>query len=426
MKTQDIHYLTTNLTKTSRGSTDLNDGRNANLLHRAGFISQVSAGSYTLLPLGLRVLKRIESIVHAEMSGIGAQEIQTPSLQPRQLLAASRRWDSIDVLYKLESRNGGEFCLAATAEEVVASTARQIVQSYRDLPLSMYQMTEKFRDEARPRLGLLRGRVFRMKDLYSLHATQEDLDQYYEKVVDAYMRVFDRLGLGNRVKRTFASGGVFSKFSDEFQLIAECGEDTIYLSDDSSLALNKEVADDVETLRQLFGTTTPKLTEHRAIEVGNTFKLGTRFCEDLGVSFQDKDGQRRTPLMCSYGIGLTRAMGAIAEVLSDDAGLRWPKSVSPYDVHIVVLGDGEHIERAREIVIDQLKGAGFSALIDQRGDVRAGEKFADADLIGIPIRVVLGEQHAKTSQVEVKARGADRQQVVGIDQVTSVLAALSG
>jgi prolyl-tRNA synthetase len=421
MATHDIHYLTTNLTKTTRSTANVSDGRNAHLLHRAGFISQVSAGNFALLPLGLRVLRRIESIVRDEMTAIGAQEILTPTLQPRHLFEASQRWDSIDVLYKLQSRNGGDFCLAATGEEVIASTAQHLIQSHRDLPLSMYQMTEKFRDEARPRLGLLRGRVFWMKDLYSLHATQEDLDHYYENVVVAYTKVFTKLGFGDRVKRTFASGGIFSRFSDEFQLIAESGEDTIYLTEDSSHAINKEVAEDADALRQLFGTSTPKLIEHRAIEVGNTFKLGTRFCDALGISFQDKDGQRRTPLMCSYGLGLTRAMGAVAEVFSDDRGLCWPKSITPYDVHIVVLGEGESVNQAKTSLVASLKASGVSALIDDRVEARAGEKFADADLIGIPTRVVIGGQYARSGQVEVKVRGAEKAEVVELDRLTTVL-----
>jgi prolyl-tRNA synthetase len=364
----------------------------------------MAAGIYTMLPLGMRVLARIEEIVREEMNAIGAHEFAAPTLHTRQIMERTGRWDSIDVLYRLQSRQGADLCLQATAEEAICAAFQGKIASHRDLPISVYQISDKFRDEQRPRAGLIRGRSFRMKDLYSFHTNERDLHQYYEEVVTAYQRVFDRCGIGERVVRTFASGGAFSKFSDEFQLLSDTGEDTIFLTEDRSQAINKEVAEDTEALRALFGESLPKLVEHRAIEVGNTFKLGTRFTDAFNIQYQDEASTLQKVWMAPYGIGTTRLVGSVAEVLSDERGLVWPKEIAPYDLHIVVLGDqaksATHLEHlTRWIAQEEL-----TALIDTRDEVRAGEKFADADLIGIPLRVVVSERCAEDSLVEVKRR----------------------
>jgi prolyl-tRNA synthetase len=404
MTSRTIHFLSTNITKTTRSNADETNSRNGQLLTRAGFVSQMAAGIYTMMPLGMRVLSRIERIVADEMNALGAFQFHGAPLQTRQLLDTTGRWDSIDVLYRLTSRSGADMCLQATAEEAICAALRQRIASHRDLPLSLYQISDKFRDEQRPRAGLIRGRAFRMKDLYSLHASAHELDSYYEEVVKSYHRIFSRCGIGDKVIRTFASGGVFSKFSDEFQLIAESGEDTVFTTEDRTVALNKEVADDQEALRALFGERIPRLVEHRAIEVGNTFKLGTRYTDAFNISFQDKEGVRQKVWMASYGIGTTRLIGAIAEVLSDEHGLVWPREVSPYDVHVVVLGNESQGSAELDRIINQLDRSGISALVDARPEVRAGEKFADADLIGIPTRVVMSSSATKDFCIEVKRR----------------------
>ena len=404
MHSRYIHFLSTNITKTARSHSDDTNSRNGQLLARAGFVSQMAAGIYTMMPLGMRVLSRIEQIVAEEMDALGAQEFLGAPLQTRQLLDATGRWDSIDVLYRLTSRSGADMCLQATAEEAICSALHQRIASHRDLPLSLYQISDKFRDEQRPRAGLIRGRSFRMKDLYSLHASEQDLNTYYEQVVAAYLRIFARCGIGDRVVRTFASGGVFSKFSDEFQLIADSGEDTIFTTEDRSIALNKEVAEDLEALRVLFEGKVPNLLEERAIEVGNTFKLGTKYTDAFGISFQDNAGAVQQVWMASYGIGTTRLVGSIAEVLSDEHGLVWPKEVSPYDAHVVVLGHDATTTADVERITNYLERAKISALVDNRTDMRAGEKFADADLIGIPTRVVVSARSTQDSLIEVKRR----------------------
>ena len=404
MRSRNIHFLTTNITKTTRSHSDETNSRNGQLLTRAGFVSQMAAGIYTMMPLGMRVLSRIEAIVADEMGALGAQAFHGAPLQTRALLDTTGRWDSIDVLYRLTSRAGADMCLQATAEEAICAALQQRITSHRDLPLSLYQISDKFRDEQRPRAGLIRGRSFRMKDLYSLHANEQHLNAYYEEVVAAYLRIFARCGIGDKVVRAFASGGVFSKFSDEFQLIADSGEDTIFTTEDRTIALNKEVAEDLEALQALFGGKVPQLVEHRAIEVGNTFKLGTRYTDAFGISFQDKAGAVQQVWMASYGIGTTRLVGSIAEVLSDEHGLVWPKEISPYDAHVVVLGNDSKTSEELERITNHLERKHLSALVDNRTDMRAGEKFADADLIGIPTRVVVSARSTQDSLIEVKRR----------------------
>ena len=303
MHAHTIHYLSTSLTKTQRSSSADAESKNGDLLTRAGFVAQMAAGIYTMLPLGVRVLARVEGVVREEMNAIGSHEFAAPTLHTRQIMDRSGRWDAIDVLYRLQSRQGADLCLQATAEEAICAAFQGKIASHRDLPISVYQISDKFRDEQRPRAGLIRGRSFRMKDLYSFHTSELELHEYYERVITAYQRVFQRCGIGDRVVRTFASGGAFSKFSDEFQLLSDTVEDTIFITEDRTRAINKEVAGDTEALHALFGESLPNLVEHRAIEVGNTFKLGTRFTDAFDIQYQDATSTMRKVSMASYGIG---------------------------------------------------------------------------------------------------------------------------
>jgi prolyl-tRNA synthetase len=417
MNSHTIDYLSTALTKTLRSGAGEVESVNGLLLSRAGFISQMAAGIFTMLPLGRRVLSRIETILREEMHRVDSHEFSAPMLHTRQIMDTTGRWESIDVLYRLRSRQGADLCLQATAEEAVCAALQGKIASHRDLPISLYQISDKLRDEQRPRAGLIRGRSFRMKDLYSFHLNERDLDQYYERVVAAYLRVFERCGIGANVVRTFASGGAFSRFSDEFQLLCDSGEDTIFITEDRSRAINREVAEDAEALRAIFGETRPKLLEHRAIEVGNTFKLGTRYTDAFGIEYQDETGALQKVWMASYGIGTTRLVGSVAEVLSDERGLVWPKEIAPYDAHIVVLGDRSKNAELLERVTRWAAEERITALIDAREEVRAGEKFADADLIGIPIRIVVSERCGEDSLVEVKRRTETQAERVMIEEL---------
>jgi prolyl-tRNA synthetase len=372
------------------------------------------------MPLAVRVLGRIESIVREEMQSLGAAELLVSGLQPREIWDATGRWDSVDVLYRVTSRHGAEYCLTATAEEGIVAAVGPSIRSYRDLPSAVFQISAKYRDEHRARSGLLRGRDFRMKDLYSFHLTQEQLDEYYEQVCAAYTRVFERCGIGDRTLRTFASGGVFSRFSDEFQLLHESGEDTVFVTEDRKVAINKEIAEDTQALDLVFGGKTPKLTEHRAIEVGNTFKLGSRFTDAVGLRVQDRSGESRSVLMCSYGIGTTRLLGAIAEVYGDDNGLAWSAELAPYDIHLVQLGDREASSSLLEQIKEACRAERLSMLVDDREGMRAGEKFADADLIGIPLRVVIGGKRCGDRAVEVRQQRNGETLTVDVGQLAQM------
>jgi prolyl-tRNA synthetase len=416
-----IHTITTQLTHTLRSHSESSSSKNARLLTRAGYVSQCAAGIYTLMPLAIRVLGRIESIVREEMNALGAHELLVPGLQPRDMWDTTGRWDSVDVLYKLTSRHGAEYCLGATAEEGIVAAFAQSIRSHRDLPTAVFQISTKYRDEHRARSGLLRGRDFRMKDLYSLHLTQAQLDEYYEDVCKAYARIFERCGIGSRTVRTFASGGVFSRFSDEFQLLHDAGEDTVFVTEDRRIAINKEIAEDAEALRVVFGGTVPQLLEHRAIEVGNTFKLGSRFTDAFGMRAHDAKGESTSVLMCSYGIGTTRLLGAVAEVYGDDDGLVWTKELSPYDLHLVQLGERLHSNETLGRIKELCRAERLSLLIDDREEVRAGEKFADADLIGIPLRVVIGGNKSVGDLLEVKQRRDGKSFQVALDELARLV-----
>lgn len=372
------------------------DAVNAAYLIRGGFIDQLAAGIYSFLPLGWRVLRNIEQIIREEMDAIGGQELQMPALHPAEPWKASGRWDDADVqevMYQFEDQSGKSYGLGFTHEEIIAWIGKQHIQSHKDLPLAVYQIQSKFRNEPRAKAGLMRGREFLMKDLYSFHASEADLDEFYEKVKDAYLKIYERLGLDAWVVE--ASGGVFTEFSHEFQVFCEAGEDTVYYTEDRKFAQNEEIFDKAKAPKDV--------KEAKATEVGNIFKLGTRFPEAAKVKYLDADGNQLTPIMASYGIGPSRIMGTIVEVSHDDNGIIWPESVAPYKVHLIVLGGDDDVKSAAENLYKELQAADVDILYDDREE-SAGVKFADADLIGIPNRVTVSRKTLDQQSAEVKYR----------------------
>ncbi len=379
--------------------------KNAQLLVRAGYIHKELAGVYSYLPLGLRTLNNVVQIIREEMNAIGGQELYLSSLQNPELWKKTDRWEQ-DVWFKTSLNAGGELGFGWTQEEAITHIASQHVSSYRDLPFSAYQIQTKFRNEERAKSGIMRGREFLMKDLYSFHADQQDLDAYYERAAEAYVKVFARVGLGDRTFKTFASGGAFSKYSHEFQTLCETGEDTVYVSRKKNIAINKEVLTE-EVLADL-QINRSELEETTAVEVGNIFKLGTRFSESLGLSYLDKEGSKHPVIMGCYGIGPSRLVGAIVESLADERGLVWPEEVAPFSMHLVSLGKpGDEVSKAADALYEKLVQAGKSVLYDDR-EARAGEKFAESDLLGIPTRIVVGKEAAESGMFEVvnRATGA--------------------
>lgn len=378
--------------------------RNAQLLIRAGFIHKEMAGVYTLLPLGLRVIRNIERIIREEMNAIGGQEMLMTTLQDPALWEKSGRWDDavVDVWFKTKLHQGTELGIANTHEEALTNLLRDHMSSHRDIPAYIYQIQTKFRNELRAKSGIMRAREFLMKDLYSFNTDEASFREFYEQCAESYMQIFTRVGIGHVTYRTFASGGSFSRFSDEFQTVTEAGEDTIYIDDERRLAVNKEVYED-EVLNDL-GLDRSRMREARAIEVGNIFPLGIRFPEAMGLTYADEAGEKHFPYMGSYGIGLGRLMGTIVEVLADNKGIVWPKEVAPFAVHLVSLaGNNADVALEAEDTYNALTEHGIEVLFDDR-DVRAGEKFADADLIGIPTRVVVSEKTMTAGRVEVANR----------------------
>ena len=368
------------------------------------------AGVYNLLPLGLRVISKISDIIREEMNEIGGQEVFLTVLQPKELWDETGRWDKLKgSMYQLKDSSGKEVGLGFTHEEPMIAIARRRTQSYKDLPIYLYQIQSKFRDEPRARSGLIRGREFMMKDLYSFTTTRDELDKYYETVGQAYKKVFDRLGL--ETIYTEAAGGIFTKENThEFQVLTEGGEDTVYVCEKGDFAENKEIA------KVKDGDKCPKdggkIVEHRAIEVGNIFRFGDVITKQMGFTFKDKDGQDKPAFLGSYGIGITRSMAAIVEVHSDEKGIIWPESVAPYKVHLINIGEGK-VREASDKIFDKLGKDGTEVLYDDREE-SAGVKLSDADLIGIPERWVVSEKTLKENSVEVKKRSEKDSKLVKI------------
>lgn len=405
-------------TKTRKENPSDEVSRNAQLLIRGGFVHKEMAGVYSFLPLGLRVLNKITGIIREEMNAIGGQEVFMTALQNPELWQTTHRWndDVVDNWFKTSLRNGTELGLGFTHEEAMTSMMKQHIASYRDLPVYIYQIQTKFRNEERAKSGIMRGREFLMKDLYSFSATQENLDAFYEQCSEAYTNIFSRIGIGNITFKTFASGGVFSKYSHEFQTISEAGEDIVYLSRAKNIAVNEEVYAD-EVLDDL-GLKKNELEKVKSIEVGNIFKLGTRFSESLGLTYKGEGGLMKPVIMGSYGIGPTRLMGTIVEVLSDEKGIVWPESVAPFRVHILSLG----MDKEANEWYEKLQGAGIETLFDNR-ELSAGEKFGESDLLGIPYRFVVSKRSLDKGGVEVKKRTESEPKIVSFEEAMNMIGA---
>ncbi len=411
-------------TKTKKEAPKGEEAVNAQLLIRAGFVDKLMAGVYTFLPLGMRVMKKIENIIREEMNVIGGQEIFMPALQPKENWMTTGRWDSMDDLYKLKDKSDKEFALGPTHEEVITPLVKKFVDSYKDLPFYAYQFQDKFRMELRSKSGVLRGREFMMKDLYSFHADEKDLDNYYEKAIKAYENIFSRAGLGKKTHITFASGGSFSKYSHEFQTLSEAGEDIIYVCQKCGQAINKEIFGEVKVCPNCGKE---DFKEEKAIEVGNIFKLGTKYSAPFNLKYKNEKGEEKDVVMGCYGIGLGRLMGTIVEISHDQKGIIWPESVAPFKAHLICLGEKNKAEcdklykslSAYGRSTEGRQKANIEVLYDDREEASAGEKFADADLIGIPWRLVISEKTGE--KVEVKKRNESKAKLVDEKELLGLL-----
>ncbi|MGH7234729.1 MAG: aminoacyl--tRNA ligase-related protein, partial [Candidatus Saccharimonadales bacterium] len=397
--------LSQNITKTLKNAPADEQAINAKLLIRAGFIHKEMAGAYSYLPLGLRVIENIKSIVREEMNGLGATEMLMTSLQSKETWTLTGRWSDevVDIWFKSQLKSGTELGFGWSHEEPLMMLVRSLVKSYRDLPFSVYQFQTKFRNELRAKSGVMRGREFLMKDMYAFSRSDKELAEFYDRTKEAYLRVYDRVGLGDNTYVTFASGGAFTQFSHEFQTVTDSGEDTIYLDRNQRLAVNEEVYND-EILNQL-GLKKDHLEKVKAAEVGNIFNFGTLKGEQMDVYFNDESGARQPVFLSSYGIGVSRLMGVIAEHFNDQHGLIWPINIAPARIYLMSIGNTKTVEAADRLY-NILTGRGVEVIYDDR-DVRPGEKFSDADLMGIPWRVVVSEQYIENEHYEIKSRSND-------------------
>lgn len=408
-------------TKTKKESPSDEVSLNAELLIKGGFINKEMAGVYSYLPLGLRVIKKIENIIREEINAIGGQEIFMSALQNPELWLKTKRWttDGNDVWFTTKLNSGTDLGLGFTHEEPITNMLKEHISSYRDLPLSVYQFQTKFRNEARAKSGIMRCREFEMKDLYSFCKDENEHNEFYEKSKEAYKNIFKRAGIGHLTYLTFASGGMFSKFSHEFQTVTGAGEDTIYIDENKGIAINKEVYND-EVITNL-ELNKDNLVEKRAVEVGNIFTLGTRFSDALGLKYKTESGEEKSVFMGSYGIGPGRLMGTIVEALSDDKGIIWPETVAPFKVHLLALGDDNKVLSEANKLYEDLSEKGVEVLYDDRRDISAGEKFADADLIGIPYRVVVSKRSLDDGGFEIKKRAEEKGKIISGDELISIL-----
>lgn len=400
--------------KTLRAAPKDEIAKNGALLSRAGYIHKEMAGVYDFLPLGLLVIEKIKTIVREELNAIGGQEVLLSTLQNPELWEKTGRFSNqaVDIWFKTELASGGVVGLAPTHEEPITNLMRTYVSSYKDLPFSVYQFQTKFRNEKRAKSGILRGREFLMKDMYSFHATEEDLDRYYKKVEEAYALIYNRLGLTDTYK-TFASGGIFAKYSHEYQTLLPVGEDTVYYNGDKSVVINKEVYND-EVLADL-GVSGEKFEETTAAEVGNIFKLKFKYSEPLGLSFSDENNNTQTVYMGCYGIGISRVMGVIAEKFADEKGLVWPEAVAPFRAQLIGIGDAG-ANAAEEFYAKHEN----EILFDDR-NIRPGEKFADAELMGMPYRIVISDKTLAENAAEVTKRSTGESQMIAIDKLDEIL-----
>ena len=409
--------LSKNFTRTTKQAPADEVARNAQLLIRAGFVFKTMAGVYSYTPLGLRVLENIKRIVREEMNAIGSQELIMSTLQRKELWQETGRWSDelVDVWFKSTLQDGTDVGFGWTHEEPIVELLRSYLKSYKDLPISVYQFQNKLRNELRAKSGIMRGREFIMKDMYSVHATKEDLDAYYNQAIEAYKRCYDRFGIGDDTYVTFASGGAFTKFSHEFQTICTAGEDYIYLHRGKNIAVNEEVLDDA--VKEL-GIDRSELEKVKTAEVGNIFNFGTQKSEEMNLVFTGSDGAQQYAYMGSYGIGITRVMGVIVEKFADEKGLVWPDAIAPARVYLVQIG--EKSRAAADELYELLKAQGVEVLYDDRNE-RPGVKFADAELMGIPLRVTVSDRLLDGKKWEVVARGSGKQQLLTTDELLATL-----
>lgn len=409
--------LSQNFTKTLKEAPADEVALNAQLLIRAGFVYKVMAGVYAYTPLGLRVLENIKQIVREEMNAVDGQELIMTNLQRKETWEGTGRWSDevVDVWFKTSLQDGTEMGLAWSHEEAIMEMMQQYVQSYKDLPVSVYQFQTKLRNELRSKSGIMRGREFVMKDMYSLHASAEDLDVYYNKVIDAYKRVYSRLGIGADTYVTFASGGAFTKFSHEFQTICDAGEDILYVHRGKNIAVNEEVLD--EATKEL-GIDKSELEQVKSAEVGNIFNFGTDKSEQMHINFTGQDGKEHPIYLASYGIGITRVMGVIVEKFADDKGIVWPENIAPAKVYLVQIGK-ESVALADELYAD-LADKGVSVIYDDR-DERPGTKFADAELMGIPYRVTVSDRLMAEEKFEFTPRATGETELLTREELLAKL-----
>ena len=406
-------------TRTQRENPKDEEAKNAQLLIRGGYIYKEMAGVYSILPLGYRVMEKIIKIIKEEMNAVGGVQMKTSALQSKDVWEKTDRWDDavVDNWFKTTLKNGTEVGLSFTNEEAYAHIMKDFISSYKDLPVYPYDFKTIFRNEARSKSGIMRGREFYWKALYSFSKDQAEHDAFYEKAKTAYMNVFKRAGLAEYTYVTFASGGTFSKFSHEFQTLSDAGEDTIYVEKAKKIAINKEVFSD-EVIQEL-GLNKDEITEEKAIEVGNIFSLGFKFSKPFDLTYKNDKGEDVPVFMGSYGIGVTRLMGTVVEILSEEKGIVWPREVAPFQVHLV--GLGEDMSEA-EALYEQLLNKGIEVLFDDRIGVSAGEKFADADLLGMPLRVVVSKRSIENGGAEIKGRTETTGRIVSLTEVVSYVA----
>jgi prolyl-tRNA synthetase len=402
-------------TKTSKTIPANEVAKNAQLLIQAGYVYKVMAGVYAYTPLGLRVLENIKQIVREEMNELGGQELIMSSLQKKETWEETGRWDdeTVDVWFKSKLKDGTDVGFGWSHEEAIIEMVKQYLESYKDLPIVVYQFQTKLRNELRSKSGIMRGREFVMKDMYSCSLDQEHHDAFYADSIDAYNRVFDRLGIGDDTYVTFASGGAFTEFSHEFQTICDAGEDVIYLHPGKNIAVNEEVMDD-ENLAKL-GITRDELQKVKSAEVGNIFNFGVQKSQDTNFSFTNAKGEKQLVYLGSYGIGITRIMGVIVEKFADEKGIVWPENIAPAKVYLVRIG-GEAATRQADELYDELKKKGIEVLYDDR-DERPGTKFADSELMGIPYRVTVSDRLTEASQYEYTPRVSGSTEVLTREQL---------
>lgn len=410
-----LSQLFTKTTKTAPADAET---ANAKFLLQAGFVHQEMAGVYSWLPLGLRVLRKVENVIRREMDAIGGQEILMTALQPKENWITTERWDDVDVLFKIDSQTGKQYALGPTAEDIVTPLIQSFTRSYKDLPLAVYQIQTKFRDELRAKSGVLRGREFLMKDMYSFHADRESFTAFYEKAKAAYLRVYENCGV--KAKVTESSGGSFTKNpSHEFQIETAAGEDNLILCRNCTFAQNTEIA------TKQPGETCPNcgagLVASKGIEVGNIFDLSSRFTNAFGFTVAGEDGEQKTVHMGCYGIGVTRLVGSIVEASHDERGMIWPKSIAPFQVQLVMLNakDQEAQDRVLEAaadIYDKFQAQGIEVVWDDRAG-SAGEKLADADLMGMPLRILVSEKSLKENSVEWKVRAESEARLVKLEDL---------